>query len=114
MLRHMVHKSCQCPTDSFTEEFQTSSDINISTKTGGLFMESISMAKQLHTRLTSPSTMASIEWSDVKHAATEFCSSKNVFYGMTNHPSLFGSLTGKFRFGRCQDNVTCLTALCQL
>lgn len=102
MLRHMVYKSCQCSADSIGEQLQTSSCTNISTKTvGGHFMEWVSIAEQLHTSLTSPNTMPIVEWNDVKHAATVLWSNGNVFYGVTNHPSLFGSLTYESGLGRC-------------
>ncbi len=77
-------------------------------------MEWVSMSEKLHASLTSPSTMPSVRWSDVKHAATGLWSSRNLFCGVTDHTSLFDSLTGKSGFGRCQENITCLTALCQL
>lgn len=58
--------------------------------------------------------MQSVGWSGVKHAATGLWSSANMFYGATNHASLFGSQMGGSGFGRCWENMTCVTALCQL
>ncbi len=47
----------------------------------------------------------------MKHATTGLWSSANLFCGAMN---LFGSLRGESGFDQCQENVTCLTALCQL
>lgn len=47
------------------------------------------MAEQPHASLTSPSTMPSIGWSVIKHAATGLWSSGNVLCGVMNHISLF-------------------------
>src|SRR4029434_3931054 len=81
---------------------------------GGSFMEWVSMAEQLHASLPSPSPMPSVGWSGVKHTDTGLWSSGNVFCGVTNHASLFGSQMGESGFGGCRENVTCLTALCHL
>ena len=67
-------------------------------------MKCICMAEQLHTGIRSECTMSSIGGSGVKHAAT----------GVMNHSSLSDSLMDESEFGECQENVTCLTALCQL
>ena len=80
----------------------------------GSFMAWVSMAEQLHASLTSPSTMLSIRWSGVKHAATGLWSSGDVFCGVTNYASLSVSLMDESGFGECQENFTCLTTLCQL
>ncbi|XP_072573830.1 BTB/POZ domain-containing protein KCTD16-like isoform X2 [Paramormyrops kingsleyae] len=50
----------------------------------------------------------------VKHAATGLSRRGNVFCGVMNHTSLSGSLMDESGSGRCQENITCLTALCQL
>ena len=80
-------------------------------------MEWVSMAEQLHGTLTSPSPMTSVGWSGgVKHTDTGLWSRGNVFCGVTNHASLFGSQKSgrQSGFGGCRENVTCLSALCQL
>ncbi|CAI9597791.1 unnamed protein product [Staurois parvus] len=41
-------------------------------------------------------------------------SSGDMFSGVTNHASLSGSLMDVSGFGGCQENSTCLTALCQV
>ena len=58
--------------------------------------------------------MPSVGGSGVKHAATGLWSSGNLFRGVTNHAALSGSLMDESGFGQCQENVTYLTALCQL
>ena len=70
------------------------------------------MAEQLHGTLTSPSPMTSVGWSGgVKRTDTGLWSRGNVFCGVTNHASLFGSQMAESGFGGCWENVTCLTAL---
>ncbi len=48
-------------------------------------MEWVSMAELLHASLTSPSTIPSVGWSDVKHATTKLWSSGNLFSRVANH-----------------------------
>ncbi|CAI9570885.1 unnamed protein product [Staurois parvus] len=45
---------------------------------------------------------------------TEFLSSGDVFFGVTNHTSLCGNPMEVSTFGDCQENCTCLTVLCQV
>ncbi len=70
VLRIMVCKSHQHSADSTAEELQTSSDINISTKTAAGASWMGFHGRQLHASLTSANTMASIRWSGVKHGTT--------------------------------------------
>ncbi len=58
----------------------------------------------------SPSTMARVRWSGVKHADNGLWSGGNLLCGVMNHASLYGSLMGEFGFSGYQENVTCLTA----
>ncbi len=51
-------------------------------------MEWVSMDELLHASLTSPSTIRSVRWSDVKHNTTGFWSSGNLFCGVMNLFSL--------------------------
>ena len=67
-------------------------------------MEWVSMAEQLHASLPSPSPKPSVGWSGVKHTDTGLWSSGNVFCGVMNHPSLFGSQMGEAGFGGRREN----------
>jgi len=73
-------------------------------------MEGVFMAEQLHAVLVSSSTMPSVR----SGVARCHWSSGKVSCGVTNNDSLFGSLVGESGLGRCQENISCLTALCQL
>lgn len=65
-------------------------------------------------QLMSPSAMPSIGCSGVKHATTGLRSSADMVTGVTNHTSQSGNPMDESRFGRLQENGTCLTALCQV
>lgn len=70
------------------------------------------MAEQQHARHTSPSTMPSFAWSSRKLTATGPWSGENVFCQVTIEAALSGSLMDGSGFGRCQEDVTCLTVKC--
>ena len=106
VLRRIVRKSGQSSADSITAEFQTSSGINISTKT---------VRRELHCMGFNGRAAACkpyITEHNVKRqmesckAATGLWSSGNVFCGVTNHASLSGSLMDQSGFGECQENVS--------
>ncbi len=70
------------------------------------------MAEQLHA-----STMPSVGWSGVKHAATGLWSSGNLICGVMNHTSLFGSLglvDAKRTLLALLNCANCAKELCQL
>jgi len=73
-------------------------------------MEWVSMAKHLHSSLTSTSAMLTVGCSGIKHTATGLKSNGDVFSGITNNNSLSGDLMVS-GFGGCQENSTCQTAL---
>ena len=105
----------QLSAESITIDLQTSCGLQISSRTVlENFMEWVSMAELLHPSHTSPSAMQSAGCSGVKHAATGLQSSGDAFSGMTNHASPSGNLMEESGFGGCQENGTCLTALCQV
>ncbi|CAI9598513.1 unnamed protein product [Staurois parvus] len=57
------------------------------------------------------------KWKQLGTTATQptnvLQSSGDVFSGVINHASLTGNLMDMSGFGGCQENGTCLTALCQ-
>lgn len=56
------------------------------------------MDEHLHASLALPTTMPSVGCSDVKHTTSRLWSSGNIFSGVTNHTSLFGSMMGESGF----------------
>ncbi|CAI9533276.1 unnamed protein product [Staurois parvus] len=72
MLKLTVHSSHQLSAESIAKDLQIACDLQIITTTVCVesFIEWVSMAKQLHPSLTSPSAMQSIRCSGIKHAAT--------------------------------------------
>lgn len=110
-------KNRQRSADSITEEFLTSTSINVSTKTvqwdllGMSFHGRAAAFKPLITKFNAK------PWSGVCKARrhwTGLWNNGNVFSGVMNVTSLFGSQMCEYGFGGCQENVTCVTALCQL
>ena len=73
-------------------------------------MKWVSIAEQLQTRLKC--TMLRVGGSGVKYAAPGF--GGNIYCGVMNHTSLCGSLKYESGYGEYQENIICLTALCQL
>lgn len=61
-----------------------------------------------------PRRLTSFEWSGVKHVSAGLCNRGNLSCGVTTHASLPDSLMDKSEFLKCQDNITCLSPLCQL
>ena len=106
LLRHMVHKSGQRSADSIAKGFRASTGINVSTKTApGASWNGFPW----------PSSCMQASCHQVQCQVSDgLWSSRNMFCGVTNHASLFGSQMGESGFGGCRENVTCLTALCQL
>ncbi len=58
-------------------------------------MQWVSMAKQLHAYLTSPSLTLSVGWSNVNHNTTGLWSSGNLFWGVMNQAALCVGLIGE-------------------
>ncbi|CAI9569407.1 unnamed protein product, partial [Staurois parvus] len=56
MLKHTVHRSCQLYVESISKDLQNACVLQISTTVG----EWVSMTKELHPSLTSPSGMQSV------------------------------------------------------
>ncbi|CAI9536637.1 unnamed protein product, partial [Staurois parvus] len=61
MPKRTMRRSCQLSAESIAKDLQTCVES---------FMEWVSMAKQLHPSLTSPSAMQSVRCHGVKHATT--------------------------------------------
>ncbi|CAI9550070.1 unnamed protein product, partial [Staurois parvus] len=72
MLKRTVRIRLQLFADSIAKHLQTSCGLRLAQQQcADNFMEWVSMAKQLHPNLTSPSAMQSIGYSDVKHTTTQ-------------------------------------------
>ncbi|CAI9553286.1 unnamed protein product [Staurois parvus] len=70
MLKHTVSRSRQLSAESIAKHLQTSCGLQISITCIESFIKCVSIAKQLHPRLISPSAMQSVGCSGVKHTTT--------------------------------------------
>ncbi|CAI9593111.1 unnamed protein product, partial [Staurois parvus] len=115
MLKRTVRRSRQLSAESIAKDLQTWCGLQMSPTTvcRESFMEWVFHGRAAASKpsITKCNAKCQMPWCKARrHWTLEQC--RRVLSGVTNHASLSGNLMDVSGFGSCQQNGTCLTALC--
>ncbi|CAI9611479.1 unnamed protein product [Staurois parvus] len=116
MLKRTVRRSHQLSAESIAKDLQTWCGLQMSPTTVRRELHGMGFhgLQQLHPSLPSPSAMQSVRmpWCKARHHWT--LEQGRRVSGVTNHTSLSDNPMDVSGFGGCQENDSCLTALCHV